>query len=244
MKILVIEDDQIQHELLAAIFKTLQIEGTFCLTGEAGLERLRTHYFEAVLLDMGLPGRSGVQVLRSIRDNPMTRDLPVMVFTADKTKEMLLQCMRYGISDYIGKPFQINLFGQKMTNLRRMLQFKKETGERGAEAKVVTERIPGVLKFVYGGVFNADSIAKTRQLYTPSLQALTRSEQILINLSALPGLAEAELKIFKQLLAVFAPKKPLVVAGRSYGPLIDVVTDFESTLFITEDDALEHRQYG
>ena len=97
MKILVIEDDEIQHELLAAIFKSLQVEPTFSLTGEAGLERLRSHFFDAVLLDMGLPGRSGVQVLRAIRDNPMTREMPVMVFTADKTKEMLLQCMRYGI---------------------------------------------------------------------------------------------------------------------------------------------------
>jgi CheY-like chemotaxis protein len=243
MKILVIEDDEIQHELLAAIFKSLQVEPTFSLTGEAGLERLRSHFFDAVLLDMGLPGRSGVQVLRAIRDNPMTREMPVMVFTADKTKEMLLQCMRYGISDYIGKPFQINLFGQKIANLRRMLLFKKESGERGVEAKVVMERIPGVLKFVYGGAFGADSVAKTAQLYSPSLKSLTRNEEVLLNFSALPGLAEPQMETFTRLLSLFAPKRPLVVAGRSYGPLVEVMSDFESTLFITEDDALEHRQY-
>ncbi len=244
MKILVIDDDTIQHEILAAIFKNIGIDGTYCDTGEAGLELIRSHFFDAVLLDMSLPGKSGVQILRAIRDNQMTRDLPVMVFTADKTKDTLLQCMKYGISDYIGKPFQLPHFGQKMANLKRMLQFKKETGERGTSAKVVMERIPGILKFTFGGAFNGEAIGKLGQLYTPSLKSLTKSEQILLNLSALPGLTADQITTFQKLIQIFLPKHPLVVAGRSYGPLINVMNDFESELFITEDDALEHRQYG
>jgi hypothetical protein len=45
-----------------------------------------------------------------------------------------------------------------------------------------------------------------------------------------------------KMVKVFEPKAPLVAAGRSYGPLINAVEDFESNLFITEDDALEHRR--
>ena len=131
-----------------------------------------------------------------------------------------------------------------MANLKRMLQFKKETGERGAEAKVVLERIPGVVKFTFGGVFNDEALIKLGQLYTASLKSLSKSDEILLNLSALPGFDDDKLATFRKLIQIFQPKSPLVVAGRSYGPLINVVDDFESKLFITEDDALEHRRLG
>ena len=58
MKVIAIEDDEVQHKLIGAIFDRIGIDALFCSTGEEGLQKLNNHHFDAVMLDMGLPGKS------------------------------------------------------------------------------------------------------------------------------------------------------------------------------------------
>jgi CheY-like chemotaxis protein len=240
MKILVIEDDEIQHELLGAIFKPIGVEGYFCASGEDGLEKLGTHYFDAVLLDLGLPGKSGIQVLRAIRENIMTKELAVIVLTASKTRETLIQCMKYGISDYIGKPFQLQQFAQKIATLKRILSLKNVTGDKADAVKVIMERMPDVVKFTFGGIFNDESVKRFLGYYTSAFKALTKADSVLLNFAALPNMNEPQLRMFNLIADALQPKRPVVVAGRSYGPMLGVLHDYEERLFITEEDALEY----
>lgn len=239
MKILVIEDDEIQHELLGAIFKQIDVDGFFCTNCEDGLEKLKTHFFDAVLLDLGLPGKSGVQVLKAIRDNVMTKEIAVIVLTATKTRETLLQCMKYGISDYIGKPFQLQQFAQKLATLKRILALKNIAGEKGDAVKVIMERMPDVVKFTFGGIFNDESVRRFLGIYNNPFKALTKTDSVLLNFAALPNMNDPQLRMFKLISDAIHPKKPVVVAGRSYGPMLGVLHDYEERLFITEEDALE-----
>lgn len=55
----------------------------------------------------------------------------------------------------------------------------------------------------------------------------------------MPGLNDAQIRCFNLILALIEPKKPLIVAGRSFGPLLDVLPDYEERLFMTEADALK-----
>lgn len=240
MKLLIIEDDEIQHELLAAIFEKINAEGLFCTTGEAGLEKLSNHYFDAVLLDLGLPGKSGLQVLKSIRDNPMLRELPVIVLTATKTRDSLQQCMKLGISDYIGKPYQLQQFSQKLEVLKRSLALRNLTAGKPETAKVIMERLPEGTKFTFGGVFNDESVRKFLSIYTAAFKSLTKTDSILLNLAALPNMNEPQVRMFKLIIDAIEPKKPLIVAGRSYGPLVAALADYDSQLFLIEEDALEY----
>ncbi|MFO1525454.1 MAG: response regulator [Turneriella sp.] len=239
MQLIVIEDDEVQHELLRALLSQIGVAVIFSTTGEDGLEKIRNHHFDAVLLDLGLPGKSGVQVLKTIRDSAMTRDLPVMILTADHSRETLLLCMKLGISDYIAKPFHLQHFALKMATLKRMLALRSSTGAGAEAAKVMVERQAGLVKFIFGGLFNDDSVRRFLSLYTPVLKTQTKSDEVLLNLAALPNLNDPQLRMFQLICKALEPKKPLIVAGRSYGPLIGVIPDFESRLFITEEDALD-----
>lgn len=240
MKLLIIEDDEIQHELLGAIFEQIGAQGIFCTTGEAGLEKLSNHYFDAVLLDLGLPGKSGLQVLKSIRDNPMLRDMPVIVLTATKTRESLQQCMKLGISDYIGKPYQLQQFSQKLDLLKRSLALKSLSSGKPETAKVLMERLPGIAKFTFGGTFNDESVRKFLAIYTTAFKSLTKTDSILLNLAALPNMNEPQVRMFKLIIDSVEPKKALIVAGRSYGPLVAVLADYDSQLYLIEEDAIEY----
>ncbi len=240
MKLLIIEDDEIQHELLGAIFEQIGVQGIFCATGEAGLGKLSQHYFDAVLLDLGLPGKSGLQVLKAIRENALLHELPVIVLTATKTRESLQQCMKLGISDYIGKPYQLGQFSQKLETLKKSLALRSTATGKAETAKVILVRLPGIAKFSFGGVFNDESVRTFLGMHTTAFKSMTKSDSILLNLAALPNMNEPQVRMFKIILDAVEPKKALIVAGRSYGPLVSGLADHDSRLYLIEEDALEH----
>lgn len=239
MKILVVEDDDVQQTLLQAMFGKIGVDALFVHTGEAGLEKLRTHFFDAMLLDLNLPGKSGVQILRMIRENVMISDMPVVIFTGDKTRETLAQCMQIGITDYIAKPVDMHQFGVKFARLRKIVAQMAATRGKADTVKINFERSGGVLRISFGGLLNEEAVKRFDAQYTPGFKSITKPDKILLSLAALPGLNEAQVRCFNLILALIEPKKPLIVAGRSFGPLLDVLPDYEERLFMTEADALK-----
>lgn len=239
MKILVVEDDDIQQTLLQAMFAKIGVDALFVHTGEAGLEKLRTHFFDAMMLDLGLPGKSGVQILKMIRENVMISDMPVVIFSADKTRESLAQCMRLGITDYIAKPIDMRLFGEKFARLRKVVAQAAVTRGKADTVKMTFERSGGILRISFGGLLNEDAVKRFEQQYNAALKAISKQDTIIVSLAAMAGLNEPQVRCFNLILALIEPKKPLIVAGRSYGPLLGELPDYEDRLFLTETDALK-----
>jgi two-component system copper resistance phosphate regulon response regulator CusR len=71
--------------------------------GEEGERRARSEAYDLIILDMRLPGKSGIDVLRSIRARGFER--PVLVLTAQDAVDAKVQTLRAGADDYVTKPF-------------------------------------------------------------------------------------------------------------------------------------------
>lgn len=65
---------------------------------------------QLVLLDLGLPSLSGLEVLRRIKNDPRTRDIPVVVLTASRHDDNIIECGRLGADNYIIKPVSFGEF--------------------------------------------------------------------------------------------------------------------------------------
>lgn len=63
-----------------------------------------------ILLDLNLPGISGVELLRRVKTNPVTADIPVIVLTVSRHDRVILECNRLGVADYIVKPLSFESF--------------------------------------------------------------------------------------------------------------------------------------
>jgi len=103
--LMVIEDekeirDLVLYNLERAGYRVLAIAD-----GEEGLERLFASRPDALVLDLMLPGRNGLEILKEIRSEPATRDLPVVVLTARGTEMDKLLGFEHGADDYMTKPF-------------------------------------------------------------------------------------------------------------------------------------------
>lgn len=105
MRVLVVDDEP---EILELVRYNLSQEDYLVdtvETGEAALKRLEDDLPAVVVLDVMLPGLSGIEVCRAIKDNPRTEHLPVIMLTARTEDQDIVTGLEAGADDYVTKPF-------------------------------------------------------------------------------------------------------------------------------------------
>ncbi len=105
MRVLLVEDDPMVGQSLRRALHEQGILVDWARDGVAGAQELREKRHTAVLLDIGLPGRSGVDLLRSARDAEI--DTPVLMISARADVEQRVASLNLGADDYIVKPFEL-----------------------------------------------------------------------------------------------------------------------------------------
>ena len=105
--VLLVEDNELNqlvaHDLLASF---CGMDVTVAASGQQALDHLRDRAFDAVLMDVQMPGMDGYEATRRIRAELSLRDLPVIAMTAHATDEDRQRCLQAGMVDYITKPFE------------------------------------------------------------------------------------------------------------------------------------------
>ncbi len=103
--VMVIEDEKEIRDLLRYNLEKAGFRVAAFDDGEAGLEQLFASRPDLVVLDLMLPGRNGLEILREVRGEPATSDLPVLVLTARGAEMDKLLGFEHGADDYLTKPF-------------------------------------------------------------------------------------------------------------------------------------------
>lgn len=103
MKVLVVEDDPAVGQYVQRGLEEQRMQVDLVDDGSTGLERASTDIYDVIVLDLRLPGLSGVEVLRTLRDRGVST--PVLVLTANDVVESKVQALRAGADDYVTKPF-------------------------------------------------------------------------------------------------------------------------------------------
>ena len=122
MRILLVEDDTMIGEAIQAALKDASYAVDWVKNGQIVLTTLRCQHYDLVLLDLGLPGKDGMQVLTSIRakDNPV----PLLIITARDGLEDRLRGLDSGADDYVLKPFEM---AELLARMRAVLRRKGGT---------------------------------------------------------------------------------------------------------------------
>lgn len=104
-RILIIED----HESIRLLLGTMLSKTYEVVTKKDGLEGMawlvRGNLPDLILLDMSMPRLSGNDFLRNIRQSGFFRDIPVIVVSGNDGEEDVKNCLRWGVDDYMTKPF-------------------------------------------------------------------------------------------------------------------------------------------
>src|SRR5215211_3608853 len=103
MRILVVEDEQKVANALREGLEGERYDVVIERTGESAFFRLTTETFDLILLDLGLPGRDGLQILTTLREKGVKT--PVLVLTARDSLQDRVAGLDSGADDYLVKPF-------------------------------------------------------------------------------------------------------------------------------------------
>jgi CheY-like chemotaxis protein len=141
-RVLLVEDDAKMHEVLSALLHEDAIVLDHAGDAPKALELLRGQPYDLALLDLGLPGMNGFEVLRELKEIPLPRPVPIIVLTAWNSTTDKLRGFELGAVDYLTKPFES---AELRARLRAALRAKRlqdeltQTNRELAAARDVAE---------------------------------------------------------------------------------------------------------
>jgi two-component system response regulator len=110
-----LERENVRNRIAVARDGAEALDFLFC-RGEFQ-DRLPNHPPKLVLLDLKLPKINGLEVLREIKTNPVTRPIPVVVLTSSGEERDVVDSYELGVNSYIQKPVDFEQFRQTIKNL-------------------------------------------------------------------------------------------------------------------------------
>jgi len=124
MRVLLIEDDHMIGESVTESLADASYAVDWVKDGDSGLSALNCQAYDLLLLDLGLPRKDGIDVLRNIRQqkNP----LPIIILTARDGVQDRITGLDAGADDYLVKPFAL---GELTARMRSVLRRKSNTAE-------------------------------------------------------------------------------------------------------------------
>ena len=122
MRILLVEDDKMIAEAVSNGLKTARYAVDWVNNGNTAEQALNSQQYDLVLLDLGLPGQDGLQVLKHLRQNK--NNTPVLIVTARDDLDSRLAGLDGGADDYIIKPFDLS---ELLARIRAVL--RRQSGQ-------------------------------------------------------------------------------------------------------------------
>ena len=135
--ILVVEDNELNRDALSCLLRLHQYEVDVAVDGEQALSVLASRSYDLVLLDVEMPGLSGLDVLTRIRTTRNHTDLPVIMVTARTHRPDIVEAFRLGANDYLTKPIDCPVaLARICTHLshKRVIEKLRESQDRYALA--------------------------------------------------------------------------------------------------------------
>ena len=136
-KILIVEDEAKLREVLCDYFISKGDQPFEAPNGVCALELLQEYEFDAVLLDIMMPGLDGLSVCRAVRRE---NDVPIVFLTALSDEEDKLLGYELGADDYVTKPFSLSVLYAKVMALIKRNQRKVLAGDRMESGGVTLEQ--------------------------------------------------------------------------------------------------------
>ncbi|MCW8964909.1 MAG: response regulator transcription factor [Gammaproteobacteria bacterium] len=117
MRILLVEDDPLLGDGLVTAMQNDGYTVDWLKDGKHALQAIKTEDFNLVLLDLGLPGMDGLEVIRQTRKKSI--DVPILILTARDAIDDRVTGLDLGADDYMTKPFDVNELHARLRSLIR-----------------------------------------------------------------------------------------------------------------------------
>ena len=117
-RVLSIEDDAAMGQFLRAVFTVQGFAFDLATDGRVGLTLARKRRPDLVILDLLMPYKDGFEVLRELKEDPVTQPIPIIILSSSGREEDMVKALNAGADDFVTKPFRAR---ELMARVRRVL---------------------------------------------------------------------------------------------------------------------------
>jgi PAS domain S-box-containing protein len=264
MRILVVDDEKIMREGAERILTKEGWKATIAENGERGLELIKDGKFRILLLDLMMPGISGMEVLKKVRESQP--DLLVIVITGYATIDNAVEAMKSGAYDFIPKPFtpdqlrivvrraleKLNLEREaELLRIERGKSLQDVANEKSKTLTIINHMADGVLVTDQNGCIVLNNPAVTRMLELEEesplgkhLSEWTGNKDLTQMLEKVLSMVSSQDRGISQELALGDPPKNFFVAHSApirseQGEVFGSVTIFNDVTWLKELDQMK-----
>jgi DNA-binding NtrC family response regulator len=153
-RILIIEDDPYNGPFTQELLKSADFQADLAVSAEAGmalLERTDEYSPDMILLDLNLPGMSGLEMVVKLKAHPEFQYIPVMIFTVQDSLESKIEGLNSGADDYLTKPYQPDELIARVNSMLRIrrlyesLRHERQVNRHLSRTMDRTERLSNLL---------------------------------------------------------------------------------------------------
>ncbi|MGD0117878.1 MAG: response regulator [Candidatus Binatus sp.] len=141
-QIMVVDDDQ---DTVAILARHLQREGFVAIEANSGAQCLKLVHeneVDVILLDLMMPDMDGFAVVKALRDDPETAEIPIIMITARDDLDARAEGMRLGVSDFLAKPVFRRQLASRVRAQLEVVETERNATEALDRLEAVKNRLP------------------------------------------------------------------------------------------------------
>jgi len=228
--VLVVDDDAVSRHVLAQALGSAGLTTVVVSSGEEALAWLAQRTPSLVLLDLVMPPPDGFAVLRAVRDDPRSTEIPVVVLTALDSDDDVARAFEAGADDFVRKPFRPVELVARIRGQLRIREYVEALGRKERDAKVVlelTQALSSTLDFRNILFTVVRRIAEVARVDRCSIVLVRDEGDVGYVVAASDDKELRDLPIslgkYPEIQEVMATGEPLVIEDATTHPLLDLV---------------------
>ncbi len=235
--ILAIDDDTNMLKLLSKQVESMGFTLLTAHSGASGIDYAKSGSPDLILLDIMMPEMDGFEVIRQLKKDDLTKNIPVIMLTSRSSKYDVAVSMRYGVVDYIVKPYNYFNLSKKIDAALRYSMKLREVDmiERTNNIDISRNRGITVISFK-SGLSNREEFDEARKVFSTSFLNLIAGDDVVLDLRGIKECCDDDMAVLEKIIALIKAKGTHIVAGKNYGILVEKIDFDESNLFITMGD--------
>ena len=118
MKILVVDDFSTMRRIIKNLLRDLGFTNTSeADDGNTALPMLQNGNFDFLVTDWNMPGMTGIELLKHVREDERLKDIPVLMVTAEAKRDQIVAAAQAGVNGYVIKPFTAAVLKEKIEKI-------------------------------------------------------------------------------------------------------------------------------
>jgi PAS domain S-box-containing protein len=163
-RILIADDNRDSRGILATCLADEGYTVTTALDADEAMVRALSHPPDLFLLDVMMPGKDGFQLCRELRDNPILKDIPIVLVTGLDSKEHRFKGIEAGCDDFLSKPIERSELLTRVQTLVRLHAYRSQLNERKMFEAVLHHVSDGIMVLDRNGRIASLNLAAARLL--------------------------------------------------------------------------------